>query len=464
MNSKFNAETKVWEGVKIPYPVPLDVHLSELVIRKLEETPTRVIQISYDDGSEMTGEELRLKIIRVAQHLTNLGIKDEDVVGVLCENSMDLMAFVNGIMQLGAIVNAMSVDHSQDDLLSMFRDTKPKLVLCDAKAYEKVKNVLSELHLAAPIFITHGEVDGALSADELFKATGEEEAYQVTKFNDPTNKILSILPSSGTTGTSKGVCMSQSFFLKFLSLASGDEVRSLSFSAIFWGSAFGSMLLCPISPEVRIVTRKSFTPELFIDMATKHKATHLLMNPPKLTLLLQSPLMKTFDVSNVKVVMSLGGIVSIEMRKMMKKAFPKAYFMIFYGLTEVSGALTFPGQPIDDLTVGFVAPNHLLKIVDDNGNALGVGETGEIVLKFSVNRFLVSRTAISITTASMTCLSCRVTTTNQKQPQNLWTLMILSKPVISDTSTSRVSSTLSTAKKISLSTVDTTLIPQKLKM
>lgn len=391
MNSKFNAETKVWEGVKIPYPVPLDMHLSELVLKTLEKSPKRVIQISYDDGSEMTGEELRVKIIRVAQNLRKLGIGDGDVVSVVCNNSMELMAYINGIIQLGAIVNPMSVDHSKDDLLQMFKDTQPKLVLSDAKAYEKIENVLNELGLSSPIYNTYGEIDGALSADELLKPTGEEENYQNTKFNNPTSKILSILPSSGTTGPSKGVCMSQSFFLKFIALATDQEIRSLSFSAIFWGSAFISLILCTVSSETRIVTRRSFTPELFIDMARKYKATHFLMNPPKLTLLLQSPLIKDFDVSNVKMVMSLGGIVSTELRKKVKETFPKSYFMIFYGLTEVSGAMTFPGQPIDDLTVGFVAPNHMIKIVDDNGNPLGIGETGEILIKFAIQDFLVSK-------------------------------------------------------------------------
>jgi 4-coumarate--CoA ligase len=391
MNSKFNAETKVWEGIKVPYPVPFDVHLSELVIKELEKNPNRVIQISYDDESEMTGKELRLKIVRIAQNLKKIGIKDEDVVGVVCENSIDLMAYVNGVLQLGAIVNAMSVDHSHEDLLNMFRDTQPKLVLCDAKAFGKIKSVLNELKLASLIYTTYGEIDEALSARDLMQPTGNEENYKITKFNDPTNKILSILPSSGTTGPLKGVCMSQSFFLKFMSLSTDQDIRSLSFSAIFWGSAFSSLLLCPITSETRIVTRKPFTPELFIEMARKYKATNLLMNPPKLTLLLNSPLMKTFDVTNIKVVLSLGGIVSTELRKKVKEYFPKAYFLIFYGLTEASCAMTFPGQPIDDLTVGFVAPNHTMKVCDDNGNPLEAGETGEILIKYNITRFLVSK-------------------------------------------------------------------------
>lgn len=390
MNSKFNAETKVWEGVKIPFPVPLDVHISELVINELKKTPKRIVQISYDDGTVQSGEELRVKIIRVAQNLKRLGIKEDEVVGVVCENSVDLMAFVNGIVQLGAIVNPMSVEHSKEDLANMFGQTKPKLVFCDFTVHSKVQDALHDVNNDAAIYTTFDEVAGVASADDLLKPTGDEENYQITKFKDPSNKTLGILPSSGTTGAAKGVCMSQTFFLKFMAIAPKEEGRSLSFSAIFWGSAFGSLLMCSITNETRIVTRKQFTPEIFIDMATKYKATHLLMNPPKLTILLQSPLMKNYDTSNVKMLMSLGGIVNEELRKKVKQFFPETYFMIFYGLTESSCAMTFPGQPIDDLTVGFVAPNHLIKVVDDNGNALEAGQNGEFLVKFSVTKFLVS--------------------------------------------------------------------------
>lgn len=78
-----------------------------------------------------------------------------------------------------------------------------------------------------------------------------------------------------------------------------------------------------------------------------------------------------------------------QLRLLFRQTFAKTYFMIFYGLTEVSVTLTFPGQPIDGLTVGFVQPNHEIKIVDDDGNALDVGETGEIYAKFSISPFLV---------------------------------------------------------------------------
>lgn len=390
MQSVFNPETKVWKGLELPWPFPLDVHISEIVLDGLKKTPKKLTQISADDGTEETCDDLRLKIIRFAQNLKRLGIKDEDVVGVVCSNTVDLMAYVNGIIQLGAIVNPMSVEHSTDDLINMFKQTQPKLVICDSDVYEKVHEALRKLEYNLPIYTARNEIEGVPFADDLLKTTGDEANYQVGKFKNASHKVMAILSSSGSTGPAKGVSMSQTFYLKMTSLAPKEENRSLSFSPIFWGSAFGSLILAAITSETRIVTRKPFSVETFLDIASKYKVSYWLMNPPKLTLLLQSPLMEKFDTSNVKTLMALGGIVNEQMRQRVKEIFPKAFFLIFYSLTEVSVTMTFPGVPIDGLTVGYVQPNHQLKIVDEDGNALGVGEIGEIYARLTVVPFLVS--------------------------------------------------------------------------
>lgn len=389
MNGKFDAETKVWSGVKVPWPFAMDLHVSELVLDGLMKTPTRNTQISADNGAVETCEELRLKVIRVAQNLQKLGIQDEDVVAVICSNSLDLMAITNGIIQLGAIINPMSIDHSGDDLVNMFSKTKPKLVICDAEIFEKVRGVMQKLKNDSPVFTTVDHLEGIPFADEYFFAsTGNEESYKPQKFKNPSLKTMAILTSSGSSGPAKGVCMSQTFFLKMIGSVPSTEFRTLSFSPIFWGSAFGSLIMAALTSETRIVTKKAFTPEVFVDIAVKFNVTHFLMNPPKLTLLLQSPLVNKIDKSKVQMVLSLGGIVSEQIRQKFRETFPNSHFMIFYGLTEVSCTLVFPGQSYDGLTVGFVTPNHEMKIVDDDGEPLGIGKQGEIYTRFCVVPFL----------------------------------------------------------------------------
>lgn len=388
MNGSFCDETRVWQGVKIPWTIPNDLHISEMVMTGLKRDPERIVQISADENKIETAEELRLRIIRVAQNLARIGIKDEDIVSVVCSNTLDLMAYTNGIIQLGAIINPMFVDHSKADLINMFKQTKPKLIICDFEVYDKVREVCNELESVSPVYITAKRVPGALFAEDLFEPTGNEKKYQTQKFNDPNKKIMGILSSSGTSGPAKGVCMSQTFFTKFASVGDSPGLRLLTFAPIFWGSSFSSLIMATMTSETRIVTRKKFTPKTFFDVSTKHRATFWMINPPSLTSLLQSPLIDNFDTSILKTVLVMGGIVSEQLRKRFKEVFPNAVLMIFYGMTEVSCTIAFPGQPIDGLTVGFVFPNHELKVVDDDGKTLMPGEVGELYVKFTICPFL----------------------------------------------------------------------------
>lgn len=252
MNSKFNPHTKIWSGIDIALPFSEGVFINELVLASLKKTPERIHQICDDDGISMKCEELRVKIIRFAQNLTSAGIKDEDVVGLICENSLNLTAFTHGVIQLGAIVNPMAVNHSPADLVNMWSQTKPKLVICDAKVVDKVRSVLMELESSACIYTTVEKIEGVPFADDFLEPTGRELEYEPQRFNDPNSKTLAIMTSSGSTGPAKGVCMQQKWFLKFFSLAPTEESRSLSFSPIIWGSSFSGIILTTLTNETRI--------------------------------------------------------------------------------------------------------------------------------------------------------------------------------------------------------------------
>lgn len=343
--SKFDPTTKVWSGLKFPWPFAPETHISEIIVNGLRKTPQRVVQISADNGAKMTCQDLLVQIIRVAQNLAKVGVKDKDVVSVVCANSFDLMALTNGIIQLGAIVNPMSVEHDVADLVNMFRQTEPILIVCDASVHSKVQEALTKLDNKAKIYVALGEVEDTHSLSELFEPTSMEESYEPGKFLDIPNKTMAILASSGTSGPSKGVCISQDFMLKFyFPSPAPKEVRMLNFSPIFWASAFGSLILATITDETRIVTAKPFTPETFFDIATRFKAVQATTNPPTLTMLLESPLLKTFDKSHLRTFIVMGGMASEALRESFKREFPDSHMMIFYGSTEVSVSMVFAGQ------------------------------------------------------------------------------------------------------------------------
>ena len=69
------------------------------------------------------------------------------------------------------------------------------------------------------------------------------------------------------------------------------------------------------------------------------------------------------------------------LRERFKKTFPNKPLLISYGKTEVFIAGMFPGEDNNGLKVGRTFTNIQVKVVDEEGTALDLGELGEILVK-----------------------------------------------------------------------------------
>lgn len=391
----YNEETKVWSGRSLPYPYPLDVYLGEEILKNFDECPDRILQICHEEGVETTCEQMKLNTIRVAENLTKLGVKADDVVGFICRNSENVKALVFGCIVIGAPLSSLDVMINKDDIKQMYGQTKPKLIFCDNSVYETAKTALDELQNNAKIYTILHKIEGIPFVGELFKASGTENSYIAPKFElDASKKLLAILCSSGTTGPAKGVCLSHT--TNALSFAKLFEFpilyRSLCFSPIFWGSGFYSTILSPFrSKETRIVTRNPFSVELFVELVEKYNIKIIYCAPTEIALLLQSNLVNTADLSSIKVFVCFGNIVNEQLREKFNKVLPNKLLVVSFALSEISVTLMMPGDSLDGLTTGQILPNIQVKVVDENGDSLGINKKGEILAKSQFDFLVIWR-------------------------------------------------------------------------
>lgn len=381
--SSFDKTTKLWKGPSIPSIYPPNLHISEIILKSLEKTPNRVLQIYYENGAQMTCEELRLKATRVGQNLTKLGIKQGDVIGFNCNNSENLCALLHGCMFIGAIPNPMTPVHDKNDLMHMWNITEPKFVFCDAEVYMKVAEALRDIANRAIICTLIERKDGVIFVDDILATTGIEETFEPVKCKSSEEKLIAILSSSGTSGPQKAVCVSQSLLLERDAFHQLVEGRFVDFGPIFWTPSFKLFILLPLINGIRIVTRRFGSVENYLEIVEKFKVTHLLAFVIILNKTLQSPLLKTANLSSLKVVLAPGSVLQPYLRLKFKEIFPEKKLVSCYGLSEI--VLTCPSlsDKNEDNTVGRPIPNSQIKIVDDDGNKLGVNERGEICGKLN---------------------------------------------------------------------------------
>lgn len=216
--STYDEESKIWSGPVTDYPYSPNTTFGEIILQKLQEFPEKTAQISDDDGYMMSCEEMRTLCIRVAQHLTSRGFIPGDIVGIVAKNSTYLAPVVFGCFLAGLPVNTLDPQFEKDDIVHMFKQTKPQLIFCDADCLRNVQEALLELEESPKVFTLLEEVAGMNYVEEIFSETGTEEEFVPMDFGDASELICIILCSSGTTGYSKGVEVSHAQCLALLNL------------------------------------------------------------------------------------------------------------------------------------------------------------------------------------------------------------------------------------------------------
>lgn len=382
MKSTYDEENKLWKGFNSQYPLPKDVYIGEKIFENLKSDPKKLLQISHDEKQCLYAGDFLLSITRVAQNMVKSGFKSNDVAGVICLNSNTTSIFINACILIGVIPNPLDPIFTEDDISHMFNQTKPKLVVCDSDVYHTVKQALENIKIDAIIYTNGREIPNVNCFEDLLTPTGIEDEFMPPKFNELADeKILGIVCSSGTTGQSKGVCLSHAvIFPYFRYYENSPPSRSLTFSTAYWQTGFFPCVTLGFAhKDVRILTKQRFNVDLLIELLEKYEVTSMIVPPSQLTEMVQSDKLINCD-HKLKSVFSGGSLLSESLCDKFKAKFPNVIFNVVYGMTEYGVALPISRQ-FKNSPGNFLNGNNEIKIVDDDENRLGVGEIGELRVK-----------------------------------------------------------------------------------
>ena len=213
--------------------------------------------------------------------------------------------------------------------------------------------------------------------------------YKVERGNDDPAVILY---SGGTTGTSKGIVLTNRNFN-----ALGQQViaanpmfrpgdRMLAAMPLFHGFGLGVCVHTMLSSGGRCILIPRFTAKTYAKQIVKYRCNFIAGVPTLYEALLRLPSMEKADLSSLKGVFSGGDSLSVELKKKFDKFLydHKASIQVRegYGMTEtVTACCLTPSHMFKEGSIGLPFPDTYIKIVKPGTDEeLPYGEEGEILL------------------------------------------------------------------------------------
>jgi long-chain acyl-CoA synthetase len=134
-----------------------------------------------------------------------------------------------------------------------------------------------------------------------------------------------------------------------------------------------------------------FNPVSILEQIQTERATAIMLLPPSIYhKIFELPNLKDYDLTSIKIVQSSAGGTSPEIINKMYETFPNCTAVRYgYGLTETGGLGTnyvisrelLQNHPEKAKTVGKEMPFVELRIVDENGQEVEVGQVGECIAR-----------------------------------------------------------------------------------
>ena len=411
--SEITARTP-WKDYVGEVPMHLDYFdgsMFEAVAKIADQYPNN---IAFDFmGKSTTYREMVKEIERCAKALKTIGVREGDKVTIAMPNCPQAIYMFYAVNLVGGIANMIHPLSAEKEIEFYLNESESVTAITLDQFYHKfehirqntkvvniiiasVKDALSR-PIRAGYMLTEGRkikkipVDAPVIRwrDFLKLSNACFYNYKVERHgSDP----AVILYSGGTTGTTKGIVLTNRNFN-----ALGQQViaanpmfrpgdRMLAAMPLFHGFGLGVCIHTMLSQGGRCILIPRFTAKSYAKQIVKYRCNFIAGVPTLYEALLRLPSMEGADLSCLKGVFSGGDSLSVELKKKFDKFLYDHHATIQvregYGTTEtVTACCLTPPHMFKEGSIGLPFPDTYIKIVEPGTDReLPYGEEGEILL------------------------------------------------------------------------------------
>jgi acyl-CoA synthetase (AMP-forming)/AMP-acid ligase II len=331
-----------------------------------------------DDLGTLTFAEVHRRTNALANALRARGVGEGSSVAIMCRNHRGFIDTTVALSKLGAHALYLNTAFAGPQITEVAEREQPTAIVYDAE----FENLVHDAGKGRKRFIgwhdPHEPCEDPRLEDLI--RTGDTSDVEA-----PGQKGRVVILTSGTTGSPKGAQRRQpesldpaAALFDMIPLRAREHTMLAAPMFHSWGFAHFTLGMALSST---LVMRRKFDPEDTLSEMAQHECTALVVVPVMLQRMLELPAetIERYDLRALRVIAASGSTLPGELALTVMDRFGDVLYNL-YGSTEVAWATIATPKDLREApgTAGRPPRGTVVKLLDENGQEVGKGETGRI--------------------------------------------------------------------------------------
>ncbi len=355
--------------------------IGDMIITLLERYPDRIAFID-PCGSTITYRLLGLRIAYLLKRFEQIGLERGASIVQLCGNRADVFAVMAACYIGGYRSVTLHPMGGVDDQLFILENCQARLLITDADRLERSVKLLSDSKQSFSV-LAHDPDQSVRCIWDQFTSL---HSHRIVN-RAAANEVVRLIYTGGTTGRAKGVMgTSESLATNALIRMAAHNWTDLKLlcSTPLSHSA-GTLILPVLWHGGTLVLHAGFEPDRLISDLVENRINALYLVPTMIYRLLDHP--RINELSSTKLKMLMYGSAPISPARLIQARSVFGPVLIqHYGMSEAPTVVLGMNEAdhLDDslmASAGKPYPGVTVKILDNDGHEVSVGEVGEICIR-----------------------------------------------------------------------------------
>ena len=366
------------------------LNLGEVLDVHAKKCPTKLAVKDWC-GKAWTYSELNARTNKLANGLLNMGLRKGDRVAVMLYNCAEFVEIYCAFAKAGLVVTPVSWRYVEKEIEYVVDDSDAKAMIISKEFVDTINQLrpkFQKIDSKNYILVSETTSEGYINYEDLIANSPERKPDVKVDSKDTWAQIY----TSGTTGFPKGVVRSHESYAAFFLVNAVDfgfseKDNGMIIMPLFHvNSTFYGLLFPYIGASLFVGRDKGFDPEELLSIVDREKITFISLIPTHYSLILEVPqeTRRRFDTNSLRKLLCSSAPARSKIKRRILKCFPGVELYEAYGSTE-AGLVTIL-KPEDQLRkIGSMGREclgvDLIKLLDENGREVGIGEIGELYSK-----------------------------------------------------------------------------------